>query len=39
MIILVVLFSAALMQFVALASPIIGAVTPFNGGFDTVFAR
>jgi hypothetical protein len=38
-IILVVLFSAALMQFVALASPIIGTVTPFNGGFDTVFAR
>ena len=38
-VILVVLFSAALMQFVALASPIIGAVTPFNGGFDTVFSR
>ena len=38
-VILVVLFSAALMQFVALASPIIGAVTPFHGGFDTVFAR
>jgi hypothetical protein len=38
-VILVVLFSAALMQFVALASPIIGSVTPFNGGFDTVFGR
>jgi hypothetical protein len=38
-VILVVLFSAALMQFVALASPIIGAATPFNGGFDQVFAR
>lgn len=38
-VILVVLFSAALMQFVALASPIIGAPTPFQGGFDTVFAR
>ncbi len=38
-VILVVLFSAALLQFVALASPIIGAVTPFHGGFDTVFAR
>lgn len=36
-VILVALFSAALMQFVALASPIIGTVTPFNGGFDTVF--
>lgn len=38
-VILVVLFSAALMQFVALASPIIGAVTTFHGGFDTVFSR
>lgn len=39
-IILVVLFSAALMQFVALASPIIGqAGTVFDGGFDTVFRR
>lgn len=38
-VILVVLFSAALMQFVALASPIIGAVTPFHGGFDTVFSQ
>jgi hypothetical protein len=37
--ILVILFLAALLQFVALASPIIGEVTPFNGGFDTVFAR
>jgi hypothetical protein len=39
-IILVALFSAALMQFVALASPIIGtAGTVFDGGFDAVFAR
>lgn len=38
-VILVVLFSAALMQFVALASPIIGAGTAFDGGFDTVFSR
>lgn len=39
-IILVVLFSAALMQYVALASPIIGhAGTVFDGGFDTVFSR
>jgi hypothetical protein len=37
--ILVVLFLAALLQYVALASPIIGEVTPFNGGFDTVFTR
>jgi len=37
--ILVVLFLAALLQYVALASPIIGEVTPFNGGFDTVFSR
>jgi hypothetical protein len=37
--ILVALFLAALLQFVALASPIIGEVTPFNGGFDAVFAR
>lgn len=37
-IILVALFSAALMQFVALASPIIGqAGTVFDGGFDAVF--
>ncbi|MFN0252460.1 MAG: hypothetical protein ACKV2T_36625 [Kofleriaceae bacterium] len=39
-IILVALFSAALMQFVALASPIIGtAGTVFDGGFDAVFTR
>ncbi len=39
-IILVAVFSAALMQFVALASPIIGhAGTVFDGGFDTVFGR
>lgn len=39
-IILVALFSAALMQFVALASPIIGhAGTVFDGGFDQVFGR
>jgi len=39
-VILVALFSAALMQFVALASPIIGEVgTRFDGGFDRVFAR
>jgi hypothetical protein len=39
-IILVALFSAALMQFVALASPIIGTTgTVFDGGFDAVFAR
>ena len=38
-VILVVLFSAALMQFVALASPIIGTATPFTGGFDQVFTR
>ena len=36
--ILVVLFSAALMQYVALASPIIASETAFDGGFDTVFA-
>jgi hypothetical protein len=39
-VILVVLFSAALMQYVALASPIIGhAGTVFDGGVDTVFGR
>jgi len=39
-IILVALFSAALMQFVALAAPIIGQTgTVFDGGFDTVFHR
>jgi len=38
--VLVALFLAALLQFVALASPIIGdANTPFNGGFDAVFTR
>jgi len=35
-VILVVLFSAALMQYVALASPIIGVGTRFDGGFDTL---
>jgi hypothetical protein len=35
--VLVVLFSAALLQFVAMASPIIATVTPFDGGFDAVF--
>lgn len=38
-VILVVLFSAALMQYVALAAPIIGEVTRLSGGFDAVFAR
>ena len=38
-IVLVTLFVAALMQYVALASPIIGEVTRFDGGFDTVFGR
>ncbi len=38
-VILVALFSAALMQFVALASPIIGEVTRWSGGVDAVFAR
>jgi hypothetical protein len=37
--ILVTLFSVALMQFVALASPIIGAQTRFDGGIDQVFSR
>jgi hypothetical protein len=37
--VLVALFLAALLQYVAMASPIIGAVTPFDGGFDTVFRR
>lgn len=36
---LVALFLTALLQFVAMASPIIGSVTPFDGGFDTVFSR
>jgi hypothetical protein len=38
-IVLVALFLAALMQFVALASPIIADATRFGGGFDSVFAR
>ncbi|MBL0212292.1 MAG: hypothetical protein IPQ07_00135 [Myxococcales bacterium] len=38
-VILVALFSAALMQFVALAAPIIGTVTQWSGGFDSVFGR
>jgi len=38
--VLVTLFVAALMQYVAVASPIIGDVgTRFDGGFDTVFTR
>jgi len=37
--VLVGLFLAALLQFVALAAPIISEVTPFSGGFDTVFSR
>jgi hypothetical protein len=37
--ILVTLFVLALMQFVALASPIIADPTRWNGGFDTVFGR
>lgn len=36
-IVLVTLFVAALVQYVALASPIIGEVTRFDGGFDTLF--
>jgi len=38
-VILVALFSAALLQYVALAAPIIGEVNRLSGGFDTVFAR
>jgi len=39
-VVLVALFVAALMQYVALAAPIIGnAGTRFDGGFDTVFGR
>jgi len=38
-IVLVTLFIAALLQYVALASPIIGEVTRFDGGFDTMFMR
>jgi hypothetical protein len=38
--VLVVLFLTALLQFVAMASPIIGnSGTRFDGGFDTVFGR
>jgi hypothetical protein len=37
--VLVVLFLAALLQFVAMASPIISTATPFDGGFDMVFGR
>lgn len=37
--VLVTLFVAALMQYVAVASPIIGDVTRFDGGFDTMFVR
>jgi hypothetical protein len=35
--VLVVVFVAALLQFVALAAPIIGVGTHFDGGFDAVF--
>jgi hypothetical protein len=39
-VVLVGVFVAALMQYVAIASPIIGEVgTRFDGGFDTVFRR
>jgi hypothetical protein len=39
-VVLVTIFIAALMQYVAVASPIIGHVgTRFDGGFDTMFAR
>jgi hypothetical protein len=39
-VVLVVLFLAALLQFVGMASPIIGETgTRFDGGFDTVFSR
>ncbi|MBS1123299.1 MAG: hypothetical protein H6Q90_5527 [Deltaproteobacteria bacterium] len=37
--VLVALFLTALLQFVAMASPIIAATTRFDGGFDTVFSR
>jgi hypothetical protein len=37
--VLVVLFLAALLQFVGMASPIIGVGTPFDGGFDRLFGR
>lgn len=35
----VVVFLAALLQFAALASPIIGSGTQFDGGFDATFGR
>jgi hypothetical protein len=38
-IVLVTLFVAALAQYVAVASPIIGEVTRFDGGFDSMFVR
>ena len=37
--VLVALYVAALLQFVAMASPIVAAATPFSGGFDTVFGQ
>lgn len=37
--VLVTLFLAALLQYVALASPIIASATPFDGGFDRVFSQ
>ena len=37
--VLVALYLAALLQFVAMASPIIASATPFEGGFDSVFGR
>jgi hypothetical protein len=38
-VVLVTLFVAALVQYVALASPIIGEVTRFDGGVDSMFVR
>jgi Na+/melibiose symporter-like transporter len=38
-VVLVALFVAALLQYVAVASPIIGDATRFDGGFDSFFAR
>lgn len=37
--VLVTVFVAALLQYVAVAAPIIGEVTRLSGGFDAVFAR
>jgi hypothetical protein len=37
--VLVAVFVAALLQYVAVAAPIIGEVTRFDGGFDTMFTR